>query len=285
MILKVFISYSTADSDFKEVFKKHLVTLQIEGLIEIKDGDMIAIGKDWDHEIRENLKWADILIFLLSPDSIVSDYINNVELKTAVDEGKQIFPILLRPCNWFGLSISRYMCLPKNGRAISSFENKDQIYTEIVASIREEVIQLANSKQRPATLFADIDYSQVGSILSDLKKTLNKTVLLATKIPLVQENTRQGVITFLDTEDHKDEIFDISLDFINNRNDLLSALNTVNSKTFSEIEKCLESLYSYVSMSRVGGDISSDIWRSLFKKEVISHFDILFNLLLKTNKS
>lgn len=281
MFTKIFISYSSIDIEYKKSFKKHLKALQVEGIVEIWDGDLIKIGTDWDKNIKEHLKKTDILIILLSPDSVISEYINSVELEFAIQTNKKIFPILIRPCNWFGLSISRYQCLPKNGKPISSFQDKDQIYTEIVTEIRSEILLQNNQQKKQVSLHQRVDYKKIGNKLFLLKSILKDSIVLMEKIPLKTEKREKGLAIFLDIELFEEDIFELTLNYITIRNDLLDQVSKHSLNQYKEIENCLEVIYSFISMNRIGYNISMNLWKSFFKSEINNLFNQLFNKSLK----
>lgn len=101
---KVFISYAHEDTLYRVEAQKFLVNLVREGLIEIWHDAYIEPGTKWDDAIQNKLKGADIVILLVSQDLINSTYVNDVEIRKALEQcskGKtRIFPVLLKECDW-----------------------------------------------------------------------------------------------------------------------------------------------------------------------------------------
>ncbi len=91
---KIFISYSSADSDFAELMK-----MKLEGsdIIVWRDIHEIAAGEEWRNEIDFGLLSSDILIVLLTKNSAKSSYVT-YEWAWAMGNGKNIIPILIEPC-------------------------------------------------------------------------------------------------------------------------------------------------------------------------------------------
>ena len=91
---KIFISYSSADSDFAELMK-----MKLEGsdIIVWRDIHEIAAGEEWRNEIDFGLLSSDILIVLLTKNSAKSSYVT-YEWAWALGNGKNIIPILIEPC-------------------------------------------------------------------------------------------------------------------------------------------------------------------------------------------
>jgi hypothetical protein len=81
---KVFISYSSVDKTLVDEVRSALLPYELNQQIQIWYDRMIPEGRDWDRTIRHELSKSDIVLFLLSPDFLKSDYINDVEIKEAI---------------------------------------------------------------------------------------------------------------------------------------------------------------------------------------------------------
>ncbi|MBL0110678.1 MAG: TIR domain-containing protein [Saprospiraceae bacterium] len=103
---KLFISYSSKDSDFMKRFTTHLESIKREGIISYWVDRMIETGTSWDDKIRQEMESSDIIIYLLSPDFIATPYIMDVELPKGIQLidksiGKtKLDFIQLKPCGW-----------------------------------------------------------------------------------------------------------------------------------------------------------------------------------------
>lgn len=140
-VKKIFISYSQNDRHYLEELLKHLAGLRRQGKIEVWDDGKILPGKNWDDEIKRELADADIILLLLSADFLSTDYVWNVEITKAMDRHEHnktlVVPIFVRPCNWNGFSFSRLNGLPYKGKSVSSYENRDEAWLEIVSGIEK----------------------------------------------------------------------------------------------------------------------------------------------------
>ena len=88
----VFVSYSRRD----QTFVKQLVADLHKNNIPIWfDQESIVAGTRWDDAIEKGLVDASHLIFVMSPNSIVSEYVKD-EVDTAMDNNKVIVPVLLQ---------------------------------------------------------------------------------------------------------------------------------------------------------------------------------------------
>lgn len=88
----IFISYSRKDIDFAGKIVQALAENNLDTWIDWKS---IPKGEDWEQEIYRGIEEADAFLFLISPDSVVSEMCNK-EAAHAVQNGKRILPIVVR---------------------------------------------------------------------------------------------------------------------------------------------------------------------------------------------
>jgi hypothetical protein len=65
---------------------------------------LILPGTDWAHVVDAHLMEAQVILLLISPDFLASDYCYGVEMQRAIarhaTQEAQVIPILLRPVDW-----------------------------------------------------------------------------------------------------------------------------------------------------------------------------------------
>jgi len=88
----IFISYARKDIDFAQKIVDALAANNLDTWIDWKS---IPKGEDWEQEIYHGIQEADAFLFLISPDSVVSQMCNK-EIAHAVKNGKRILPIVIR---------------------------------------------------------------------------------------------------------------------------------------------------------------------------------------------
>jgi internalin A len=115
---KLFISYSKHDEDYKEEFRKHLVTLKEQKLVSSFNCKEIDLGADWDETIQREVDECDIMICLVSVDFLNTDYIRKYEVAKAMDLGKKLIPIPIKPCDWENSDVGR-LYAPLRGKNLS----------------------------------------------------------------------------------------------------------------------------------------------------------------------
>ncbi len=99
--MRIFVSYSHADSDWLKRLQVHLKPLERAGTIEWWDDTRILPGMVWREEIEKALDAAHIGVLLVSADFVASDFIANHELPpllaAAQDRGLTILSLIVGP--------------------------------------------------------------------------------------------------------------------------------------------------------------------------------------------
>lgn len=137
--VRVFLSYSHVDEEFKNKLDIHFAPLKRSNKIETWNDRKLVPGTLFDDEIRKHLCEDEIIILLISADFINSDYCYEIEMMKALERMKNsdtiVIPIILRPCLWKETPLKDIQALPKNGTPISKYPDADDAYLEIVQSV------------------------------------------------------------------------------------------------------------------------------------------------------
>jgi tetratricopeptide (TPR) repeat protein len=146
---KLFISYAREDKDYKNQLVEHLEGLVQQGVIESWHDGQITAGQQWSDEIVRSLKDARIVLLLVSPSFISSDYISRVELAQAGERYERgevtVIPVLVRNVHaWESKrlgdhTLSSFQAVPRNFKFIVDWPNKDAAFAEIVAEVEKAV--------------------------------------------------------------------------------------------------------------------------------------------------
>lgn len=142
-----FISYTHADSALKEQLVRHLAPLQREGLIDLWHDGMLRPGEHLDPTIQAALAASDVVILLISADFIASEYCYEQEMLRAFARQRRgtarVISLILKPCQWKGVPIgdgetlSEFVALPKDGKAVISWSDTDTAFDNAVGAIRD----------------------------------------------------------------------------------------------------------------------------------------------------
>ena len=145
--IKVFLSYASEDRKLKDALTKHLSSMKQQGIIKDWHDSEIIAGSEFKAIISAYLNTSDIILLLISPDFIASDYCTSVEMIRAMERHEtgeaRVIPIILRPADWLGLPFARLNPLPTNGRAVTLWHNIDNAFLDITRGIRKVVDELA----------------------------------------------------------------------------------------------------------------------------------------------
>lgn len=143
MTKKVFISYSHKDESYKEALDEHLAMLKRSGIISAWNDRKIVPGSDWTNEISIHLEESTLILFLVSPSFLASDYCFDVEAKRAMEMHRsgraQLIPILIRPCDWGACEFSKLQAVPKDAKPISTWGNDDEAWLDAINGIKRHI--------------------------------------------------------------------------------------------------------------------------------------------------
>jgi Protein kinase domain/TIR domain len=137
------ICYAHEDEALRVGLIKQLYVLQRQGLITLWHDRDISAGKEWEHEIDVHLNEAQIILLLVSPDFIASDYCYSIEMQQALDRHKLgeacVIPVILRPVYWKGTPFGKLQALPIDGKPITApnWGNIDEAFYSVAEGIHK----------------------------------------------------------------------------------------------------------------------------------------------------
>jgi hypothetical protein len=138
--IKLFYCYARKDRGLRDELEKHLEPLKRLGQITTWYDREIEPGREWKREIDYHLNTADLVLLLISPNFLRSDYCYGVEMQRALEKheaGKaRVIPVILRPVDWQGTPLSKLQVLPTEGKPISTWRNRDEAFREVAQGIR-----------------------------------------------------------------------------------------------------------------------------------------------------
>ena len=146
MAFEVFISYSHQDRELQKKLAIALSNLRNQKLIsDWFDGD-ITPGTEWKKQILAHLAQDQIILLLISPDFMASDFCYSIEMQQAItrhDHNQaRVIPIILRPTDWEGTPFEKLLALPSDGRPITSWPDQDQAFLDVIKGIRRAIKDL-----------------------------------------------------------------------------------------------------------------------------------------------
>jgi hypothetical protein len=148
--VEIFFSYSHKDESLRKRLEEHLSVLSRQGVISGWHDRMIGAGQEWKGEIDRRLDSARIILLLISPSFLDSDYCYDVEMNRALERHEsgeaRVIPVILRPCDWHGAPFGKLQALPKDGKPVVEWRPRDAGFMNVAEGIRAVV---AGSKGNP----------------------------------------------------------------------------------------------------------------------------------------
>jgi DNA polymerase III delta prime subunit len=131
----------------------HLSLLRRQGFISEWHDRKIVAGMEREREIDEHLERASIILLLISPSFLASDYCYGVEMQRALERHAQglawVVPLLLRAVDWQGAPFAHLQVLPRDAKPVTSWTNQDEAFADIAAGIRRIIEDLTEMPEVP----------------------------------------------------------------------------------------------------------------------------------------
>lgn len=139
--VRLFYSYSHKDEPLRNELETHLKLLQRQGLISTWHDRQIEVGEEWKQKIDDNLERANIILLLVSANFIASDYCYAIEMKRALERHEKgearVIPVIIRDVNWGQAPFAKLQALPKDGKAVTKWANKDTAWRNVSEGIEK----------------------------------------------------------------------------------------------------------------------------------------------------
>ena len=144
MSVSVFFSYAHEDEGLRDDLAKQLKLLERQGVISAWHDRQIVAGSEWGSAIDTHLDSAQVILLLISPDFLNSDYCWDIEVKRAMERHEageaRVIPVILRPVDyWQEASFGKLQALPTNAKPVTKWENQDEAFADVGRGIREAV--------------------------------------------------------------------------------------------------------------------------------------------------
>jgi internalin A len=149
----VFYSYSHKDSRLRDKLESHLSLLRRDGLIAEWFDGKIKPGEEIDPKIDVNLARSEVVLLLISADFLNSEYCYETEMQKALSRHSEgtarVIPIIIRPIEdgWKGTIFATLKALPKDGKPVTSWRNRDEAWVSVANGVREAIIDLGRGNR------------------------------------------------------------------------------------------------------------------------------------------
>ncbi|HEU5375395.1 MAG TPA: toll/interleukin-1 receptor domain-containing protein [Ktedonobacteraceae bacterium] len=144
--IELFYSYAHADERLRKHLETHLSALRQQGVITEWHDRKIVAGTDWKQSIDTHLMTAKVILLLISPDFLASDYCYSVEMQRALARHARgdayVIPVILRPVDWQGTPFAHLQCMPTDAKPVTMWANRDEAFRDVATAIRAAIEQL-----------------------------------------------------------------------------------------------------------------------------------------------
>jgi hypothetical protein len=152
--LRIFCGYAHEDHTLFQRLKTALTVLIRQEAVSVWHyGDLLP-GAQWEGEIERELNTADIILLLISPAFVASDYCWDKEMRWAITRHTigeaRVIPILLKPTpGWETTPIGTLQALPARAQPITTWDNRDQAFANIARGITRVIQQMQHVERYP----------------------------------------------------------------------------------------------------------------------------------------
>lgn len=114
--LEAFCCYAREDQEMLKDLKKHLALLERQGHITLWSDTDLNAGEEWEKELHRYLESAAIILLLISPDFMASDYCYSTEMERAIERHARGAHTLFLSCSALSTGIMRPLLNSKPSR-------------------------------------------------------------------------------------------------------------------------------------------------------------------------
>ena len=227
--LKIFLSYARKDAEYKDELLVHLSPLvRDKEIIVWHDNDTLP-GEEFDLRIQNELEAADVVLFLISPNFMASEYIRK-EIQQAIDRHPQggiaIVPIWIKPLAIPYQRLDKFQSLPKDRKPVSQWRDHDEAWVDVVRQLHLLFNKLRGGRatenptpsQNAPKKLSDTDKKELSNLIakSETKVALDllqrlapehgTILLLASRFNKLQKDEITGIISFGDASIERNKI-------------------------------------------------------------------------------
>jgi tetratricopeptide (TPR) repeat protein len=144
--LKLFYCYAREDRALRDQLDTHLSSLRRQNRIMSWFDGEIGPGIEWEKEIDIQLLHADIILLLVTPSFMASDYCYGIEMKRALERHKagtaRVIPVILRHTYLKDAPFSSLQILPTDARPVTQWADRDEAFWDITMGIHKAILDL-----------------------------------------------------------------------------------------------------------------------------------------------
>lgn len=153
--IDLFFLYSHKDEALRDELATHLALLRRNGGIQEWHDRRVTPGEDRREAIDKGIDSAKVILVLVSADFLASDDCYEVDMRRAMERHRsgdaRVVPVILRACDWKDAPFGGMAALPRDGKAVTSWPNRDEAWSDVAEGIRRAVGEkVAYEKPKPS---------------------------------------------------------------------------------------------------------------------------------------
>lgn len=162
----VCLCYANEDETLMRELEQHLRVLEQQGVMTLWHRGMVAVGADWQQEVRKHLSTASIILLLVSATFLSSEQCH-MQIQQAMERHHtreaQVIPVILKPVLWKGTPFGHLKALPAGGKPVTSsaWGSYDEALTDIV----EGVLHAVEERSLPVVTQSSIEALEQAELL------------------------------------------------------------------------------------------------------------------------
>ena len=138
---RAFISYAQVEEPWKTRLLEAFAPLQSDGFVEIWHDGMLLPGEPWQPKLLSALADAELILLLVSPAFLESNYAREMELPLALERANigrsRLVPIILKSCDWTKHPFAKYQALPGDRMPIAQRSDIENALKDCVERLRK----------------------------------------------------------------------------------------------------------------------------------------------------
>lgn len=142
--IEIFFSYAHEDEALMNEVRLQLVVRERLGEIVKWHDRMIPAGDEWRTQIDDRIEGAQVILLFMSPHFLASRYCYEIEGQIALrrhrDGTARVIPVVLRACDWTITPFGELQALPRDGKPITQWPDRDQASLDIARGIMESIL-------------------------------------------------------------------------------------------------------------------------------------------------
>ena len=154
--IEIFICYAREDEEYRKGLEKQLRVLKRQHLINVWHDREIAPGMEWRQVIDSHLNAAHVILLLISPDFMDSDYCYGIEMIKAIEQHElgeaHVIPIIIRHVYWEKAPFGKLQALPTDGIPVTDrhWHTLDSAFFNVAEGIRQVIELIQQERLRKA---------------------------------------------------------------------------------------------------------------------------------------